>query len=139
MSDLIRVEAGLLALPTPALNNCQKKKSVISAASAEGNVGRGRDGKPLETKHFLAPDRVRMPVDPDKPTGPPPTFETNLLEAGMGHLGTFGQALGTEPLFAFSDHSVAVNLDFDPEKYAAVAKATAAPQTSGSPKIDILR
>ena len=139
MSDLIRVEAVLLPLPGPALNNCQKIAPGVSAASDSANSDRGRDGRLLEAKSFPAPDRVRMPVDPDKPTGPPPTFDTNLLEAGMGHLGTFSPTLGTDPLIAFSDRSVTVNLDFNPKKYAAVAKATAVTQPSESPKIDILR
>ncbi|MCB2136350.1 MAG: hypothetical protein KDE08_10465 [Rhodobacteraceae bacterium] len=81
MSDLIRAVAPLL--PLPGLVNLAKVPAptgitpAATGADSGGNMGDLRSA--VRTSRPKA--KVDPPVDPDRPTGPPPAFEANVLDA----------------------------------------------------------
>ncbi|MDH5529764.1 MAG: hypothetical protein OEY05_06975 [Paracoccaceae bacterium] len=135
MSDLIGVVATLLHLPGLSTPAKLTARPVIQTASSHGDNG----NRPPASNILFKQTQVPPPVDPDRPTGPPPAFDANLLEADSER-----KSKQSQPFHGDGDSTVptdreAVKPNSNPISHDERVRAATGTQPYEQPSIDILR
>jgi hypothetical protein len=135
MSDLIGVVATLLPLPGLSTPAKLTVRPVIQTASSHGDNG----NRPPASNILFKQTQVPPPVDPDRPTGPPPAFDANLLEADSERLPMQSPTLHMDGDSTVPTDREAVKPNSNPIDHDERIRAATGTQPQEPPSIDILR